>query len=703
MKNKNYFKKAYLYLFLSFLTCLITKAQTGTVSDPIDDMGKAHHFSSGRYYFDIGGNQFQAEIDNSEGGGWILILQYVHQGGTNPNLNVISNSSDLPVLSTTALGGDDSGDLTKWGHAGNALLSTLSGTDELRFYGQTSGHNRTVHFKTTLGLSYVKTGTGSFDGLNTNFTALGGHTANMPGVALNAFFSDEQDLALTEYAFARFGSEHWAIKAFGHRWEVDDVPSNFNNSTIHRVWIRASQPVDLNPGTDISIQNTELGLFGEAFIGSSNAVPSAGGFGHKNSMLSINADNSLNPAITQAPNGFVGITSDGNGATNKQVWVSAGNSTNVKFKEDRTRFTKDLYFEESSVMHSPEIKNPTIRGDEVEINIAENGNGGSSENNVTFSPSETTFNKQTIFEEKVDFKKGLNFIGSDARIFGAKINGDLTFYSTTFAPEQNSYAGKFGNLEKSAFFQVPTGPGVGVSGEERAFDVYNTYAQPILRVLQKTSLPENQDAYDANYDRENFVEINAILDVNSYLHVGKSNHTQKFDYDSKTDVIQDAVAHFDGRVYVSEEDSRYTDDNDAEKGLDTSHPAYEDHLLWVEKGITTTNVAYVKVPYWHDYVFNEDYKLNTIDQLQSYIKENGHLPTMPSEEYIIENGFDALDMTGRLVKTVEELTLHTISQEEALEAQNKEIDGLKEAMKEQKKLTERLLKRLEALEKNLNN
>lgn len=135
-------------------------------------------------------------------------------------------------------------------------------------------------------------------------------------------------------------------------------------------------------------------------------------------------------------------------------------------------------------------------------------------------------------------------------------------------------------------------------------------------------------------------------------------------------IIPGTVAHFDGRVYISENDG-------TEKGFTNTVSAnYQDYLLWVEEGIVSKDFAIANTTDWPDYVFTKDYKLPTLTTIEQSIKENGHLPTMPSAKEIEDNGFTVTDMTKRMVKTIEELTLHTISQEKQLNKQNDLIRDL---------------------------
>ncbi|AXG70681.1 hypothetical protein KORDIASMS9_02927 [Kordia sp. SMS9] len=288
----------------------------------------------------------------------------------------------------------------------------------------------------------------------------------------------------------------------------------------------------------------------------------------------------------------------------------------------------------------------------------------------------------------------------NVKITGAVDNGII--FRDPAAPSFE--AGRIGTLNGNTFFRIPAIPAT-YATPTPSFSIYPNANSPIplFQVKQLTNLAgaNTQDIsnYYAFFNKNNLITAKGILNIDSYLHVGASSGTGIEANPAVPILIDGAVAHFDGRVYISEDDNKYTNDDDTEKGLDSTNEAYNDHLLWVEKGIVTTNTAYLQVPQWHDYVFNEDYNLNTIEELKTFIKENGHLPTMPSEASILENGFDAVNMTGRLVKTVEELTLHTIAQEEENTKQLQEIKVLKDDLKTQKQLSKELLKRLEVLER----
>ncbi len=82
---------------------------------------------------------------------------------------------------------------------------------------------------------------------------------------------------------------------------------------------------------------------------------------------------------------------------------------------------------------------------------------------------------------------------------------------------------------------------------------------------------------------------------------------------------------------------------------------------------------------WPDYVFDTSYRLLPISRLERYIKDNNHLPGIPSAGEVEEKGVDVGDNQAVLLKKVEELTLYIIEQ-------NKEITSLKEEVEDLKKL-----------------
>ena len=80
---------------------------------------------------------------------------------------------------------------------------------------------------------------------------------------------------------------------------------------------------------------------------------------------------------------------------------------------------------------------------------------------------------------------------------------------------------------------------------------------------------------------------------------------------------------------------------------------------------------------WADHVFKEDHKLLPLDSLESYVKENQHLPNVPSEQEMLEKEHDVAETDAMLMEKIEELTLYLIElnkEVKALKARNEELE-----------------------------
>lgn len=78
-------------------------------------------------------------------------------------------------------------------------------------------------------------------------------------------------------------------------------------------------------------------------------------------------------------------------------------------------------------------------------------------------------------------------------------------------------------------------------------------------------------------------------------------------------------------------------------------------------GLITAKEVYVKVDEFPDYVFDEGYCLESIDDVAQFIKKNKHLPNVSPASQVIENGGINLgDMQITTIEKIEELYLYII-------------------------------------------
>jgi hypothetical protein len=78
---------------------------------------------------------------------------------------------------------------------------------------------------------------------------------------------------------------------------------------------------------------------------------------------------------------------------------------------------------------------------------------------------------------------------------------------------------------------------------------------------------------------------------------------------------------------------------------------------------------------WPDFVFNKNYKTKTIDEIESFINENGHLPDMPTAKEVNENGIEIGKMNAMLLQKIEELTLLVIEQNKTIKQLQEKIEN----------------------------
>ncbi len=85
------------------------------------------------------------------------------------------------------------------------------------------------------------------------------------------------------------------------------------------------------------------------------------------------------------------------------------------------------------------------------------------------------------------------------------------------------------------------------------------------------------------------------------------------------------------------------------------------HKLAVDGTIGAREIV-VETGQWSDFVFSKDYELKNLEEVESFIEENKHLPDIPSEREVLENGVALGEMDAKLLQKIEELTLYMIEQ-----------------------------------------
>ncbi|MDF2859441.1 MAG: hypothetical protein K0Q87_5292, partial [Neobacillus sp.] len=81
----------------------------------------------------------------------------------------------------------------------------------------------------------------------------------------------------------------------------------------------------------------------------------------------------------------------------------------------------------------------------------------------------------------------------------------------------------------------------------------------------------------------------------------------------------------------------------------------------------------VETANWPDYVFKENYPLKSLDSLRAFIRENGHLPEVPTAASAEKEGVSLGEMNKILLKKIEELTLYLLEKDKEISEIKKEL------------------------------
>ncbi len=100
-----------------------------------------------------------------------------------------------------------------------------------------------------------------------------------------------------------------------------------------------------------------------------------------------------------------------------------------------------------------------------------------------------------------------------------------------------------------------------------------------------------------------------------------------------------------------------------------------------------------------DYVFESDYNLMPIGELEKFIASEKHLPNVPKTAEIRENGLNHTEFQMKLLEKIEELTLYTVQQAKLIQEAQATNEKHKSALERKDAEIASLNARLEALER----
>jgi hypothetical protein len=111
--------------------------------------------------------------------------------------------------------------------------------------------------------------------------------------------------------------------------------------------------------------------------------------------------------------------------------------------------------------------------------------------------------------------------------------------------------------------------------------------------------------------------------------------------------------------YGGYEGVKMTVNYDGKVGIGTTN-FVGDYKLYVGGRVICEELKVKLQGNWPDFVFAKNHQLLSLDSVETYIKENNHLPNVPSAQEVKENGIEAGEMLRIQMQKIEELTLYMI-------------------------------------------
>ncbi len=234
------------------------------------------------------------------------------------------------------------------------------------------------------------------------------------------------------------------------------------------------------------------------------------------------------------------------------------------------------------------------------------------------------------------------------------------YIDTTFADAENHFPIK-GNI------------GIGTDAPQAALEIkrnggngrYKNFLMQLSNIWTPSGLNEPSIMFsngDPNPNNVSYWTLGARVSGNN---IDKDPAAFKIGFKAPNDVDEHeyfSIDSYQGRVKIG--------------NVNTNVDGYK---LYVEEGILTekVKVAIKNSEDWFDHVFNADYNLMPLTDLEKYLTINKHLPDMPTTNDVMTNGLDLGKMNGLLLKKVEELTLYLIEMRKDLDQTKKELAQIK--------------------------
>ncbi len=223
----------------------------------------------------------------------------------------------------------------------------------------------------------------------------------------------------------------------------------------------------------------------------------------------------------------------------------------------------------------------------------------------------------------------------------------------------------------------------------------------------------NPPAFDANYLLTvngipgGAARINGKTFINGRLGVANNTPSEALDVTGNTTVSGNSFvggnlnvgtnavktnAFVSGKMGIGTTPSSFALDVNGESNFSSrvkigaaSFPTSTAYKLAVGGGIIAEEVLVQLQGDWADYVFEPNYTLMPLAEVEKYVRENKHLPGVTPAKELTESGLDLGEMQKVQMEKIEELFLHIMQQQKQIEQQQKTIERLENEINNLKK------------------
>ncbi|MCG8700751.1 MAG: hypothetical protein MI922_22045 [Bacteroidales bacterium] len=261
--------------------------------------------------------------------------------------------------------------------------------------------------------------------------------------------------------------------------------------------------------------------------------------------------------------------------------------------------------------------------------------------------------KLDIVGNGITIREQVGLRNGDAQLFnhtGATNGFMIRPYDESFEGGTWNWNSDFGYRNDSKNWYVETDFAVGTTQT-------NGYNLAVNGSIGATSLTLSESGIPTNGD------------VKLYNHIGQTYGFLLRPYDES----------FEGGAWNWNSDFGYRNETknwyvETSFAIGTTNPG--NYRLAVEGTIGAREIK-VHLDAWSDFVFNSDYDLMNLEEVESFISKNNRLPDIPSESDVIESGVNLGEMDAKLLQKIEELTLYMIDMNKEVKSLRQENESLK--------------------------